>query len=270
MVVAGLALALLSCAFNGAAQHLHIQTSYSPAAGWNLFWYDFEAGAFPAGDFTQPVTKAARGQIPNDAVLTNALGAAGQPVWILPQVETSELPALGLGTQGSGSFVGGQIQLRLATFIGPGHLAIYTLDAFGAANLLVATRDGLTPADVIPMQFPGGHTHVNWAFTRPGLYQLGWQAAGTLAGGQFTNSGVTIFSFQVHAPAPPVLQLTVTNGWEQLRVITEGNVPLQIETSPNLAHWTVLTNFWLPATHWTATNPATAPARFYRASHCFP
>lgn len=254
----------------GAAQHIHIQTSFSPSAGWNIFWYDFDAGAFPAGDFTQPVTKAARGQIPNDPVLTNALGTTGNPVWILPQVETSELPSLGLGTQGSGSFVGGQISLRLVSFTGPGHLAIYTLDGFGGAQMLVTTRDGLSSADAIPQSFPAGHMHVNWAFTRPGLYQLGWRAEGTLTGGTFTNSSVVNFQFQVTPPGPPILALTLTNGWQHLRVQCEGNLPLSVETSTNLTSWRVFTNLWSSASIWEFVSPAQPAPVFYRAGHYFP
>lgn len=260
----------LSLAFNAAAQHIHIQTSFSPTVGWNIFWYDFEAGAFPAGDFTQPVTRFARGQIPNDATLTNALGAAGNPVWVLPQVETSELPSLGLGTQGSGNFVGGQIQLRLATFNGPGHLAIYTLDAFGTANMLVATKDGLNGADVISQSFPAGHAHVNWAFTRPGLYQLGWQAAGTLTGGLLTNSAITVFQFHVLPPGPPRLHLARSGNELRLRVTTEGNLPLRLETSADLATWNTLTNFWCGPVAWDHVSSLDAAAGFFRASHVFP
>jgi surface-anchored protein len=255
---------------NAFAQHIHIQTSFTPTAGWNIFWYDFDAGAFPAGDFTQPVTKAARGQIPNALTLINALGAAGNPVWVLPQVETSELPSLGLGTQGSGSFVGGQISLRLVSFTGPGHLAIYTLDAFGDAQVLVATNDGLSSADAIPQSFPAGHIHVNWAFTRPGLYQLGWQAEGTLTGGTVTNSSVVTFQFQVVPPLPPVLALTLTNGWQRLRVQTEGNVPLTVESSTNLVSWSAFTNVWSSASDWELVAPALPGPVFYRASHNFP
>jgi surface-anchored protein len=253
-----------------AAQHIHIQTSFAPAAGWNIFWYDFDAGAFPAGDFTQPLTKAARGQIPNDPALTAALGPAGNPVWVLPQVETGELPSLGVGTQGSGSFVGGQISLRLVSFTGPGHLAVYTLDVFGGAQMLVATRNGLSSADAIPQSFPAGHMHVNWAFTRPGLYQLGWQAEGTLTGGMFTNSSVVTFQFQVTPPPPPVLHLTLTNGWQFLRVQHESNVPLTVESSTNLVTWQVTANGWNSASVWEMLTPASPAPIFFRASHNFP
>ena len=265
-----LLLTILSLVLRVDAQHIHIQTSYSPAAGWDVFWYDFEAGAFPAGDFTQPIAKAARGQIPNDVTLTNALGGAGNPVWTLPQVEAGELPSLGFGTQGSGSFVSGQIQLRLVTFSGPGNFAIYTTGAFGEANLILTTRDGVNAADVVPLQFPGGHIHVNWCFTRPGLYQLGWRAEGTLTGGQFTNSAIIVFQFQVASPAPPVLKLAQTNATQTLKVETEGNVPLRVEASTNLTHWNTLPTFWLQPTVWTWTNVITEPTRFYRAVHNFP
>lgn len=260
----------LNLAFNSGAQHIHIQTSYTTSAGWDVFWYDFDSGAFPAADYTPVVVAAARGRISHDSVLINALGAVGNPVWTLPQVQTPELPAFGIGTQGNGSFAGGQIQLRLATFSGPGNFAIYTSGPFGEANLVLATRDGLNASDTIILSMPGGHLHVNWVFTRPGLYRLGWRAEGILAAGLQTNSAVVSFQFRVADPAPPRLSLTLAGAFQRLTVETEGNLPLQLEATTNLTHWTALTNFWLQPIGWTWTNTATGPNRFYRAVNNFP
>lgn len=256
--------------FTAQAQHIHVQTAYTTAAGWDIFWYDFDSGSYAATDYVPVVISAARGQIPNNQVLTNALGAAGDPVWILPEVQAPALPFLGFGTQGQGSFLGGQIRVRLATYSGPGHFAIYSFGPFGEVNLHIATRDGLAFSDALPLSYPGGHVHVNWAFTRPGLYELGLRTEGTLVDGRFTNSTVTVFKFQVQAIEPPRLELSADNGWQKLRVATEGNVPLSVDISRNLTSWATLTNLWLRESVWTWTQPNSNANCFYRASHLTP
>jgi surface-anchored protein len=266
-----LLLAALHFVVGTAAQHVHIQTSFTSAAGWEIFWYDFDAGAFRAGDFVQPVPGAARRRIANDPVLTNAIGAVGNPVWILPQAETPDVPSLGFGTQGLGSFESGQIRLRLATFSGPGHLAIYSVGAFGGANLILTTRDGLGSSDALTLQFPRGHVHVAWAFTRPGLYTFGWRAEGTLSGGQNTNSAVVEFSFRVAEPARPHLRLSASSGTQRiLTVQSEPHLPLTIEASSDLIQWDTATNLWLETVTRNWTNHSVEPAQFYRAFHSFP
>lgn len=256
------------------AQHIHVQAAFTQAAGWDLFWYDFESGAFPADVFAQPLPSAALGRIPDDSALTNALGPAGSPVWTLPQFEANGLPSLGLGAQGSaGALVGGSLQLRLATFSGPGHFALHSAGTFGETTVHIATKDGLSETDALGLIFPGGHVHANWSFTRPGEYQLGFQARGLAAStGQPTNSAVTVFRFRVAGLQPPVLQiepLPASPGY-RLRTLAEPRTPLRIDVSTNGVAWTAWTNLWTSGPEWTADVPGNAPIRFFRALHPIP
>ncbi len=251
------------------AQHLHVQTAYSPNAGWNLFWYDFDAGAFPADAFTQPVTAAARTVIPADPSLTNALGNAGSPVWILPQVEQPGLPSVGFGTQGTGSFQNGQIRLRLVSFNGPGNFAIYSTDPFGGSAVLIATRDGISESDAVVQSFPAGHMHVNWAFTRPGLYELGFRAVGTNSSGETLQSDVVQFRFRVQAPKPPLLKLERSTEILALTVEAETGLPLTVETSTNLSNWTTIYSFATQSTNLMLQVEASGEFKAVRALHPF-
>lgn len=253
------------------AQHLHIQTSFSTTAGWNVFWYDFDAGAFAASDYIPTLTSPMRRAIPALASLTNVLGRAGDPVWVLPEAQTPDAPSIGFGTQGS-DLSGGQVRLRLASFSGPGDFAMFATGPFGDAQVFAATRDGLGPEDGITLNFPGGHTHLNLAFNRPGLYRLGWSAEGTVAAtGQPTNSPVVTFSFEVVSPAAPRLRLET--GREPatwiLNVESEPGLPLRIETSYDALRWADLTLIRsTAATSLLLTN--TLGALFLRASHPIP
>lgn len=254
------------------AQHIHIQTSFSVNAGWDVFWYDFDSGYFPAAAYSPILTSAMRLQIPARAGLTNALGLAGNPVWILPEIATPSAPSIGFGTQG-GDLSGGQIRLRLASFSGPGDFALFSNGPFADARILIATRDGLGPEDCIVLNFPGGHTHLNLAFNRPGNYQLGWRGEGVLAAtGQPTNSGVVVFNFRVAPPEGPRLMMDhgTSPGFLVVSVDSEPNLPLRIECSSGLAEWTPLTNLWSAASAALLSLTNTPGSLFLRASHPLP
>src|SRR5690606_11513151 len=122
--------------------------------------------------------------------------------YILPQDETEGLlfPGIAADEIAPGEFVGETVNLQLASLDGPGQLALYETDAFGAPTVFWNSADGLTTADVFPAAV-GSHSHLNWAFTAPGVYRVGLKATGTLvAGNQPVESGVVTFSFEIKAP----------------------------------------------------------------------
>lgn len=268
-----LLLSLIALLSTARAQHLHIQTSFTTAAGWDVFWHDFDSGDFSAADYTPRLTASMRQKIPALAALTNVLGRVGDPVWILPEAATASAPSIGFGTQGSG-LSGGQIRLRLASFSGPGDFAMFANDPFGDAQIYAATRDGLGPEDGVTLGYPGGHTHLNLAFSRPGLYRLGWRAEGTITvTGQATNSPTVVFSFLVAPPAAPRLRLLGTNAASGLLVLSvesEPGLPIRIDTSTNAAVWSPWTNLGPASADWSVTVTNLPPSQFFRAVHPIP
>jgi surface-anchored protein len=143
----------------------------------------------------------ARTLVPADEAFA-FLGNPGATVYILPQHETENLLFLGLAADeiAPGLFVGETVNLQLASLSGPGQLALYATDAFGAPTVFWNSADGLTTADMFPAAV-GSHSHLNWAFTAPGVYRVGLKATGTLvAGNQPVESGVVTFSFEIKAP----------------------------------------------------------------------
>ncbi len=119
----------------------------------------------------------------------NFLGvAAGQDVWILPQIENPDLLYLGIATEEiePGTFaayylpamddVQEWVMLRLLSVRGPGQFSIYTT-GIGDPKVLMATSDGIDATDVIFLP-TGSHMHANYAFTKPGIYEVTFVAGG--------------------------------------------------------------------------------------------
>jgi surface-anchored protein len=98
------------------------------------------------------------------------LGAAGAPVWILPETPNFELLWPGWNGENDGSIAGaGSLRWTLTGVRGPGHFALFDGggDAWGAPRVRFNTRDGLPDA----FEFME-HAHGGWAFEKPGVYCL--------------------------------------------------------------------------------------------------
>jgi surface-anchored protein len=125
------------------------------------------------------------------------LGDAGDPVWILPQVQDPDLVWPGFGTEEieSGVFQNDSVKVTFALVAGPGDVTIYTEDAFGLpGDVLVDSGDGLPDTVILPA---GDHLHANWAFDEPGHYWLVVAATGKLAAGGQTVADAGLYHFQV-------------------------------------------------------------------------
>lgn len=156
-------------------------------------------------DETVLVARAAsRGTVPEDPRFS-FLGAPGRTVFILPQQETQGVLFLGLAADEvpAGVFVGDSVNLQLVSLDGPGQLALYATDSFGAPTVHWNSRDGLDGNDVFRAA-AGSHTHANWAFDAPGVYRVGLRASGKLVGSDLpTESEIVTFTFLVQETAAP-------------------------------------------------------------------
>lgn len=135
------------------------------------------------------------------------LGTVGAPLFILPQDETEGLVFLGLAADEieAGTFAGETVNLELASLDGPGALALYGSDSFGNPIVFWNSADGLDAVDAFPAAI-GSHSHLNWAFTEPGIYRIGLKASGILATGNTTiSSDIETFTINVQAQATPLL-----------------------------------------------------------------
>jgi surface-anchored protein len=205
--VAGLCIAAASC-LNAQTylwlDHADVGVNYEDHA-WDLHVHHHELGEFAPTEAVLGVDLAsALFTVPTGAQWS-FLGAAGDSVWILPQTHNENLLFLGLGTEelAAGLFTSDQVTLSLKAVNGPGVFVMYQTDMFGTSSVFMNSGDGITGADSIGL-IAGAHRHVNWAFTEPGLYEIVFEASGTLAEGNvFTSSGNVTYAFEVTTVPEP-------------------------------------------------------------------
>ncbi|MDO4791153.1 MAG: TIGR03773 family transporter-associated surface protein [Buchananella hordeovulneris] len=120
------------------------------------------------------------------------IGAAGTPVYLLPQKQRDGILWPGWSTEhiDSAATTGG-VGWKLISATGPGHVSIFDTDTFGNPRIYFATANGVGPEDyaVIPKRT---HAHGSWAFTAPGVYCLGMQRAAELPSGTTVSSNFTL------------------------------------------------------------------------------
>lgn len=96
---------------------------------------------------------------------------------VIPLVENIGLGVvwLGLAVRGEGKARGAtrasDVRLSATKIDGPGTVAVYLTEALGQPDVYVDSADGLDARDTTVLP-PAAHTHVNWAFGKPGVYKL--------------------------------------------------------------------------------------------------
>lgn len=117
---------------------------------------------------------------------------------LLPAVADSSLDALWLGLRVAGVDPAAVQQLAtvdisLIDAHGPGEVTAYTVGTFGTPQLLLSTA--ATAARERSTSLPANaHTHISWAFSQPGHYELTFGAQGLAP---------TTFYLTVGVPPPP-------------------------------------------------------------------
>ncbi|MGL5828056.1 MAG: metal ABC transporter solute-binding protein, Zn/Mn family, partial [Angustibacter sp.] len=97
---------------------------------------------------------------------------------LIPLVEGIELDTIWLGFAVRGKTVSrsDEIELRATKITGPGDMSVYLTQTLGEPEKYFTSADGIGSADVISLP-PDAHTHVNWAFTKPGEYQMSLESS---------------------------------------------------------------------------------------------
>jgi len=169
------------------------------------------------------------------------LGTPGSKVWILPQTETPKLLFLGVAAEEieSGVFVGNELKIALKAVSGPGHVIQYTGGGLGSPVVAWNSADGINAADVRILS-AGGHEHVNWAFTAPGIYRITLEATGTLVdGNQAVSSGEVSYFIEVVPIETEVFVGLQTPELLTVSFVTQDGLMYQLETAASLeGPWT--------------------------------
>jgi anchored repeat ABC transporter substrate-binding protein len=151
---------------------------------------------------------------------------------VIPLVEDVGLDViwLGLRVRGDGAQLGAtrssEVRLSMTGLEGPGDLVAYLTEALGQALVYFDSSDGIDAGDTISLP-PAAHTHLNWAFTRPGVYEL------TLAGAVDTGDGAeprsvgeATFRFAVGIDPHTV---DVGRGAGDARILDRGHTDLTVD-----------------------------------------
>lgn len=139
--------------------------------------------------------------------------AAGEPYWFLPFSNSGAAgaaalgsPFLGIGAEDVdlGVFDGNKLYLRLIALSGSGPAAGGQFSAWiPGPDFYMATSDGISPADEIEVSV-GGHDHYAFGFTKPGIYEVTFEARGSIGGNPVTDTAT--FNFEV-VPEPGTFAL---------------------------------------------------------------
>lgn len=139
-------------------------------------------------EVTLRLTNAAAAKAPGGAF--GFLGAAGSPIWQIPQTQKDGVVWLGWNTEElTAAQVPNGIDWRLDRVEGPGRLAVFEFDSFGQPKVIFNSADGLPDTFRIA---PGTHAHGNWAFTKAGTYRVTFTHSATLASGNKSSDSSTI------------------------------------------------------------------------------
>ncbi|GAA3389134.1 TIGR03773 family transporter-associated surface protein [Streptomyces roseoviridis] len=135
------------------------------------------------------IKSAAKKQIPAGDTFS-FLGKAGDPIWLLDQVQQEGLLWPGWSTDNveAGALKGG-VKFGLTKADGPGGFALYTYDGLSGASVLFNSKDGVPDTIDVPANT---HAHGGWAFRGEGVHRLTLSMTGTLANGSASTDTETV------------------------------------------------------------------------------
>ena len=126
--------------------------------------------------------------VPNDPSYS-FLGQAGADTYVLSQEEREGIlfPGIAADEIQPSVLANETLKVQLVSVQGPGSFALYAIDTFAKPTIFMKSADGVTGADILNVAV-GSHSHLNWAFSKPGEYRLNFKISGTL---KSNNSVVT-------------------------------------------------------------------------------
>ncbi|MCJ1680403.1 anchored repeat ABC transporter, substrate-binding protein [Streptomyces sp. APSN-46.1] len=103
---------------------------------------------------------------------------------------------LGWAVEGEVAGDGSHVRTTAVGLDGPGDLHVYLTDTLGTPQTSIDSTDGFDTKDSFTLP-PEAHTHVNWAFSRPGTYRLTVEGKTETLDGQSTPIGRGTITFAV-------------------------------------------------------------------------
>ncbi|WP_420167159.1 anchored repeat ABC transporter, substrate-binding protein [Kribbella flavida] len=157
---------------------------------------------------------------------------------VIPLVENIGLDVLWLGlrVRGTGKSRGATrtsaVQLTATGLTGPGQLVAYLTESLGHPDRYFDSTDGLGASDTTTLP-PAAHTHLNWAFTKPGVYRLTLEGKLDVAAGQPVRPlGKGTFTFAVGVDPSTVKPA----GGGPATVLADGHTDLTVDLDSGQVH----------------------------------
>lgn len=163
---------------------------------------------------------------------------------LIPIVEDAALDALWLGLRTSGAPHGGaenqdaSVTFRATGAQGPGQLAAFITGTFGAVEMVADSAEagddgrGELGSIDLPLQ---AHTHLSWAYTEPGIYQLELEALAQTSNGAPLEGlkpvPATTLHFAVGVDPSQLAQELEEKTGQPIKVLTAGHA----DVTANLA-----------------------------------
>lgn len=152
-----------------------------------------------------PVVAAAKTTRPVSSVYDFTGATAGGPLWLLPKNQNQSVLFLSVGTEEllSADFTG-PLAWTLTSVTGsnggaaPGVFSVWNVDNFANVIPLMSTASGAGTPNAFNVD-AGTHTHFNYGFTAPGLYNVEFSVTAPLASalGGGSAVGSATYSFGV-------------------------------------------------------------------------
>lgn len=164
--------------------HIDLRVTYRPASHdwkWELVTAEESADPalayFPARNAEYP--EGEKDYRPPGSVWDFLGAEEGKPLWIYPE---SSAAYSWLGFDNTSAGLLNPVNFSLAGVTGPvgGQFALYRVIG-GEPVVFMSTADGIGGTDVFPK--PAGHHHLNWSFTRPGMWAVDLKVSATRTGG---------------------------------------------------------------------------------------
>lgn len=162
---------------------------------------------FGAGDALLPVVAAAKEIRPADSALDFIGVTSGSSFWLLPKNQNPDVLFLSIGTEElNPADFASSLTWSLVTVTGsgggaaPGYFSVWNSNSgspwFSGVVPLMSTAPGASTPGSLTVA-AGAHSHFNYGFTEPGLYNITFAASGTLSpalgggrGGEFLGIGL--------------------------------------------------------------------------------
>ncbi|MGI5183515.1 TIGR03773 family transporter-associated surface protein [Dactylosporangium sp. CA-152071] len=138
------------------------------------------------------------------------LGAAGEPMWLAPEIQDYALVWPGWSTEGiePGAITGDSVRFHLREVRGPGRVEIFASGPVGEPLRYFSSTDPAYTSGSWPVMT---HAHANWVFTALGRYVLTFEVTATRPDGRTISSGPVEVAWYVGGTSTADIPATPTS-----------------------------------------------------------